>query len=255
MTGYDLIGDVHGCRDELVRLLSRLGYEVRSNTEVVVVPAGRTAIFLGDLVNRGPDTPGVLRLVMSMVEAGTALAVIGNHDVNFVRGLRGESVEKPVVIAETLRQMDSEPASFRQAAISFIEALPKRLRLDGGNLIVAHAGLPEHHHDSESAEADQFAVFGKDVPDETGKTVRYRFGPDYQGRATVVFGHYSDYRAEWVNNAVCIDTGCVYGGSLTALRYPEMELVSVPAARAYAHTAREPQFRAAATAAGLSAKT
>jgi protein phosphatase len=249
MSGYDLIGDVHGCRDELVRLLTRLGYAVQPDAEVVA-PAGRTAIFLGDLVNRGPDTPGVLRLVMSMVKTGSALAVVGNHDVNLVQGLRGQPVEKPAVIAETLRQMAAEPGSFHHEAIGFIQALPKRLRLDAGNLIVAHAGLPEQYHAVESAEADDFAVFGKDVPDESGKPVRYRFGPDYHGNATVVFGHYSDFRAEWVNNAICIDTGCVYGGSLTALRYPERELVSVPASMTYAKSAREPQFRAAAAALG-----
>jgi protein phosphatase len=247
---YDFIGDVHGCIDELTRLLNRLGYALQERADGsfdATPPPGRTLIFLGDLVNRGPDTPSVLRLVMSLVEAGTAIAIAGNHDVTLANALRGNPADKPENLVESLAQLQDEPDSFKRQAVGFIESLPRRLRLDDGRLIVAHAGLPLGYHDAEdSAEADKFAVFGRRVPDGNGQMVRYRWANDYEGEATVVYGHYSGLRAEWLNDTICIDTGCVYGGSLTALRYPERELVSVPAARIYYRSTRSEQFRAAA---------
>ena len=247
---YDLIGDVHGCIDELTALLNRLGYKLDQHADGTLdaaPPPGRTLIFLGDLVNRGPDTPAVLRLVMSLVKTRVALALAGNHDVTLAEALRGNPVTKPESLVESLTQLRDEPESFRRQVAVFIEGLPRRLRLDDGRLIVAHAGLPlEYHGLEDSAEADEFAVFGRRVPDGNGQMVRYRWANDYQGAAAVAYGHYSGLRAEWLNGTICIDTGCVYGGSLTALRYPERDLVSVPASRVYYHSARSDQFRAAA---------
>jgi protein phosphatase len=241
---YDLIGDVHGCRDELVELLRRLGYSVEGDS--VRAPQGRTAILLGDLVNKGPDVPGVLRLAMAAVADGAALAVPGNHDLVLTDHLRGIEFEYPEELAESLTQLGAEPASFSEEVIEFFDALPRRLTLDGGRLVVAHAGLPEEYHGSESEEADRFAVFGRRVPDADGRMVRYRWAADYRGEPLVVFGHYATPDAEWLNNTVCIDTGCIYGGRLTALRYPELELVSVAAAQVYSETERSSEFRAAA---------
>jgi hypothetical protein len=245
---YDLIGDVHGCRDELLALLRKLGYAVEASG--VRPPAGRTAVFLGDLVNRGPETPGVLRLVMSMIEAGAALCVAGNHDVALAGAIQGRETESADALAESLQQLAPEGPEFRTRTAAFIDALPRRLVLDGGRLIVAHAGLPEEYHGIESEEADRFAVHGRKVPGPGGELVRYFFANDYHGAATVVYGHYSQLHAIWLNRTVCIDTGCVYGGSLTALLYPEMKLVSVPAARVYFQSRRSKEFRAAALAAG-----
>jgi protein phosphatase len=248
---YDLIGDVHGCRDELLALLSKLGYQVRpaSNPEVRP-PAGRSAVFLGDLVNRGPDTPGVVRLVMGMLAAGSATCVAGNHDVALASALQGRKVEKIDALAASLQQLAGESQEFKQQLIDLVGSLPRRLSLDGGRLIVAHAGLPHEYHRSDSAEADDFAVNGREVAGPNGETVRYRWAEDYRGDATVVYGHYSQLEATWLNRTICLDTGCVYGGRLTALRYPEGELVSVPAARVYYESRRSQAFRAAALAAG-----
>jgi len=95
---FDIIGDIHGCYDELVQLLERLGYQiaVTENGErriVVTPPAGRRAVFLGDLIDRGPNAPDVLRLVMGMVEHGTAMCVPGNHEAKLLRKLRGKDVQ------------------------------------------------------------------------------------------------------------------------------------------------------------------
>ncbi len=106
---FDVIGDVHGCRAELEALLGQLGYEISRDAAGRAVdavhPAARTAVFLGDLVDRGPDTPGVLRLVMGMVASGHALAVPGNHEAKLVRALSGANVSVSHGLAETLGQL------------------------------------------------------------------------------------------------------------------------------------------------------
>ncbi|HEX4725555.1 MAG TPA: polynucleotide kinase-phosphatase [Pseudonocardiaceae bacterium] len=226
---FDVIGDVHGCHAELVALLGKLGYEVRDDG--ARHPDGRRAVFVGDLVDRGPDTPGVLRLVMGMVAAGDALAIAGNHEQKLVRALRGRQVQVSHGLAESLAQLAAEPAEFRAAATEFCDELVTHHVLDGGRLVVAHAGLPERYHGRASGRVRGFALYGdtNGETDEYGLPIRYPWANDYRGRATVLYGHTPVPSAEWVNNTMCLDTGCVFGGALTALRYPEREVVSVPA--------------------------
>ena len=104
---FDIIGDVHGCGDELEELLAALGY-ARDGDGPWRHPGGRKAVFVGDLVDRGPRVPDVLRTVMAMVEAGTALAVPGNHDLKLVKKLRGRNVQVTHGLAASLEQMESE---------------------------------------------------------------------------------------------------------------------------------------------------
>jgi protein phosphatase len=230
---FDMIGDIHGCRTELVELLDRLGYAehegVRRHLD------GRQAIFLGDLVDRGPDTPAVLKLVMAMVEAGAAICVPGNHDVKLMKALQGRQVKVSHGLAESLEQFEGEPADFRQKVVSFVDGLISHLVLDDGNLVVAHAGMHEKLQGRASGRVRSFALFGETTgeTDEFGLPVRYNWAKDYRGKAMVVYGHTPVPEPEWLNNTICLDTGCVFGGQLTALRYPERELVAVPAHRMY----------------------
>ena len=108
---FDIIGDVHGCHAELVELLGVLGYEVADDGVTVTAPEGRRAVFVGDFGDRGPSTPGVLRLVMAMAAAGTAICLPGNHDDKLVRKLKGRNVQITHGLAETLEQLDAEPRS------------------------------------------------------------------------------------------------------------------------------------------------
>jgi polynucleotide kinase-phosphatase len=226
---FDLIGDVHGCASELRTLLTTLGWEV--GLDGASHPEGRRAVFVGDLVDRGPDTPGVLRLVMGMVAAGTALCVSGNHEAKLVRALRGSKVTVSHGLAESLAQLEAEPEDFRREALAFMDGLISHYVLDDGRLVVAHAGLKEAYHGRSSGRVRAFALYGDTTgeTDEYGLPVRYPWAQDYRGAATVVYGHTPVPRAEWVNHTICLDTGVVFGGALTALRYPEREIVSVPA--------------------------
>jgi len=241
---FDVIGDVHGCRDELEALLADLGYELRTDESGRVAgarhQAGRRAVFVGDLVDRGPDTPGVLRLVMGMVAAGDALCVAGNHENKLLRALRGRKVQVTHGLAESLAQLEGEQPTFVSEVETFLDGLISHYVLDGGKLVVSHAGLPERFQGRASGRVRTFCLYGETTgeTDEFGLPVRYPWANDYRGSAMVLYGHTPVPAAEWVNGTMCLDTGCVFGGRLTALRYPERELVSVPAARIYYEPAR-----------------
>ena len=241
---FDVVGDVHGCRTELEELLTELGYALRRDGEGRAVdaehPAGRRAVFVGDLVDRGPDSPGVLRLVMGMVAAGHALCVPGNHEHKLVRALRGRDVQVTHGLERTLAQLEAEPEEFRRQVEAFCDGLVSHYVLDGGALVVAHAGLKESLQGRSSGRVRSFALYGDTTgeTDEFGLPVRYPWAQEYRGRATVLYGHTPVPTPEWVNNTLCLDTGCVFGGRLTALRYPERELVGVPARQTYYEPAR-----------------
>ena len=193
-------------------------------------------MFVGDLVDRGPDSPGVLRVVMGMVEAGTALCVRGNHDDKLLRKLRGRDVSITHGLAETLEQLAKEPPEFTERVRAFLDGLPTHYVFDGGRLVVAHAGLKEKLQGRVSDRVRAFCLYGETTgeSDEFGLPVRLNWALDYRGKAAVVFGHTTTTQPEWVNRTICIDTGCVFGGALTALRYPGSELVTVGARREYA---------------------
>ncbi|WP_402373978.1 polynucleotide kinase-phosphatase [Isoptericola rhizosphaerae] len=236
---FDIIGDVHGCADELRTLLGKLGYVIASDADGRAVgashPEGRTAVFVGDLVDRGPDTPGVLRLVMGMVAAGTALSVAGNHEAKLVRALKGAKVQVTHGLGESLAQLKAEGEDFTASALAFMDGLISHFVLDGGRLVVAHAGLKEAFHGRTSGRVRSFALYGDTTgeTDEYGLPVRYPWAREYRGKAMVVYGHTPVLEPEWVNHTICLDTGVVFGGRLTALRYPEKEIIQVPALREY----------------------
>ncbi|MER6750840.1 polynucleotide kinase-phosphatase [Streptomyces fungicidicus] len=235
LTGpFDIIGDIHGCSAELEALLGKLGYTDG------VHPEGRTAVFVGDLVDRGPDSPAVLRRVMAMVKAGHALCVPGNHENKYGRHLKGRKVQHTHGLAETVAQMDGESEEFRAEVREFIDGLVSHYVLDGGRLVVCHAGLPEKYHGRTSGRVRSHALYGETTgeTDEFGLPVRYPWAEDYRGRAAVVYGHTPVPEATWLNNTICLDTGAVFGGRLTALRWPERELVDVPAERVWYEPAR-----------------
>ncbi len=234
---FDIIGDIHGCFDELVELLGKLGYEVTGGAEnpMARAPEGRRAIFVGDLVDRGPNSPAVLRLVMSMVAAGQAYCVPGNHEEKLKKFLQGKKVQQKHGLETTVAQLESETPEFKSKAASFIDALVSHYVFDDGKLVVAHAGMKEELQGRGSGVVRQFALYGETTgeTDDFGLPVRYDWAAEYRGKAMVVYGHTPVPEATWLNRTICIDTGCVFGGQLTALRYPEKELVAVDAKQTY----------------------
>ena len=249
---FDIIGDLHGCFDELLALLERLGYRVQhaEGRFAIAHPDGRRPIFLGDLIDRGPRNVDCLRLVMDAVDGGHALCVPGNHEVKLLRKLRGRNVGMSHGLAATVAELELGPSEFRERVAAFIDGLVSHFVFDEGRLAVAHAGMKANLMNRSSSVVRDFALFGETTgeTDEFGLPVRHDWAAEYRGDAAVVYGHTPVAEAQWVNGTICIDTGCVFGGSLTALRYPERELVSVPAARTYYEPVRHPRSAPASAA-------
>lgn len=243
---FDIIGDVHGCADELVALLVKLGYRISfdisnaGRTVRVDIPEGRRLVFVGDLVDRGPRSPDVLRIVMAAVDTGRGLAVPGNHDIKFLRWLSGKQVKISHGLDRTVEQFAGESPAFSAEVKEFFETLPYHLWLEGGAIAVAHAGIREAMIGHVSGEIRSFCLYGETSgeTDEFGLPIRYHWAAEYSGKTAIVYGHTPVPEAGWVNNTLCIDTGCCFGGKLTALRWPEGEIVSVPAAAVYAKPIR-----------------
>ena len=244
---FDVIGDVHGCFDELKMLLEKMSYKVEQVDDDgrnfgfnVVPPEGRRAIFVGDLVDRGPDSVGVLKLAMSMVNAGAAFCVPGNHDAKLLRKLNGKNVQLKHGLELTVQQLEKESPDFISKLTRFLDDLVSHYVFDDGNLVVAHAGLREEMHGRGSGRVREFCLYGETTgeTDDFGLPVRYNWAAEYRGKALVVYGHTPVPEPQWLNRTIDIDTGCVFGGKLTALRYPERELVSVPALKMHYEPSR-----------------
>ena len=262
---FDIIGDIHGCYDELCDLLEKLGYEVKRDTCTALPPEGRKAVFLGDLCDRGPKNVEVLRLVMHMVKTGAAYCVAGNHDAKLLKKLRGAKVQLTHGLDKTIEQLDGlgdqggltglseldarsaqdarneqgdqggHTDSFLAEIKSFLDGLISHYVFDDGKLVVAHAGLKESYQGRGSGRVREFCLYGDTTGeiDEYGLPVRLPWADEYRGKAVVVYGHTPTPEVEIINNTFCIDTGCVFGGKLTALRYPEKEVVQVDAKQEY----------------------
>ncbi|GAA5022785.1 hypothetical protein GCM10011506_00230 [Marivirga lumbricoides] len=240
---FDIIGDVHGCIEELTELLHKLEYSVeecpydeKNFGFKVTHSRGRKLIFVGDLVNKGPDSLHVLKLAMSMVNQEIAFSVKGNHEVKLENMLNGESIKKGSSIEKTAKQLKKETRSFRTILVNFINGLPAHSVFDEGKLAVVHAGIKKKMLGKKSVIVEEFCINGepKDDLDKTKVPVRFPWAKKYSGKAMVVYGHTPVAETDWINNTINIDTGCAYGGFLTALRYPEKELVSVKALKTYA---------------------
>lgn len=237
---FDIIGDIHGCYDELCQLLEKLGYVVDKENFLAHSPEGRKAVFLGDLTDRGPKSMEVLKLVMSMVKTENAYCVLGNHDGKLLRKLKGSDVKVIYGLEKTLEQMEKETPEFIDEVKMFLDNLISHYVFDEGRLVVAHAGLKEKFQGRASRRVKDFAMYGETTgeTDEFGLPIRYDWADEYRGKAFVVYGHTPQQRVQFINNTVNIDTGCVFGGRLTALRYPEKEIVDVKAKDTYYESVR-----------------
>jgi len=244
---YDLIGDVHGCIDELRELLAVLGY-VEDAHSGVWHPDGRTLIFLGDLADRGPGGLQVWRLVLAGLEHGVARFVPGNHDSKLARYFQGRDVRISHGFEQSVRELAALPVGERTLLADLICRTildaPPYLLLDRDRLVAAHAGVEEWMIGGNSRQISIFARFGEKTGEHNalGLPLRRDWAGTYQGRPLIVYGHTPTPEPVFRNNTVNIDQGCAFGGRLTALRYPELATVSVPARRVYAHPSMAEQM-------------
>lgn len=235
---FDIIGDVHGCIDELELLLKALGYQ--KHAFGYVHPKGRKAVFVGDLCDRGPGSLEVLSLVMMMVKAGEARMVLGNHDDKLLRALKGRNIQMNHGIDVTLSAIEKESREHIEEIKAFLDARPLYLVLDGGRLLVAHAGMKTRFVGRCDSEVRTFCLYG-DVSgefDEYGMPIRGDWASKYHGSSVIVYGHEPHREPRMINRTYGIDTACAFGGKLTALRYPEKTIVQVNAKQQYADPIR-----------------
>lgn len=233
----DCIGDVHGCYEELVLLLKKLGYQ-KSNTSFAH-PHGRKLAFVGDLTDRGPHSLKVIKLVYSLVKDDQAYYVPGNHCDKLYRFFLGRNVQQKHGLETTVAELNNvskeEYSQIRKMFLFLVEKSPLYHVLDSGNLVIAHAGIQAKDIGQTNKRVKTFVLYG-DITGETnpdGTPVRRDWSKSYNGRAVVVYGHTPVKEPRFLNHTVNIDTGCVFGGKLTALRYPEMTTVQVPSSMPY----------------------
>lgn len=235
---FDIIGDVHGCYDELERLVLKLGYQItrdNDNRFCVSHPDYRRLVFLGDLTDRGPRIPEVLQFAMDVTQTSGALCVPGNHDIKLLHQLCGKKVQITHGFGDTLSQLHGKSDLFKGQLKDWLNGLVSHYVLDNGKLVVAHAGMKQAYQGRGSAKVREFALYGETTgeTDESNLPIRCDWAADYRGKALVVYGHTPQAVPYRLNHTINIDTGCVFGGNLTAYRYPEDETVSVKSLTCY----------------------
>ncbi|WLR53814.1 bis(5'-nucleosyl)-tetraphosphatase PrpE [Mesobacillus subterraneus] len=234
----DLIGDLHGCYVEFEILTKRLGYDWSSG--LPVHPGGRHLAFVGDLTDRGPESLKTANLVWELVvNKKSAFYVPGNHCNKLYRYLLGNKVQTThgleTTVAEFMSLKPEQKNEFREKFLQLYDSAPLYHVLDKGRLVVAHAGIREDYIGKSNSKVKTFVLYG-DITGQSnpdGTPVRRDWARNYQGKAIIVYGHTPVKEPRVINNTYNIDTGVVFGGNLTALRYPEMELVSVPSTMAF----------------------
>ncbi|MEG6523529.1 metallophosphoesterase [Desulfotomaculum sp. 1211_IL3151] len=234
---FDIIGDVHGCLEELSELLQELGYHRKGPS--FIHPKGRKIIFLGDLGDRGPRCLDSIGLVMEMVHREHALYVPGNHCNKLYRYLLGRNVQikygMEKTVAEFMALCATEKEIFSREFISFYENAPLYLILDDGKLVTVHAGIKANMIGQVNKRIMSFCLYGDTTGEVTpeGLPIRRDWAKNYRGQALIVYGHTPIEEPIFRSNTINIDTGCAMGGKLTALRYPERQLVQVGAKKVY----------------------
>lgn len=234
---FDIIGDIHGCYDELMYLLEKLGY--RFDDGIHIHPDGRMPAFVGDAMDRGPDSLKVMELLFARQDRGILHYSPGNHCNKLYRFMKGNQVQLAhgleITIADWQSMPKKEQQNFRERYIRFYEELPQYLVLRD-DLIVAHAGLKQEMIGVPvNRKIAVFTLYG-DITGKfhaDGRPVRRDWAKSYKGGPWIVYGHTPTEEPYLINKTANIDTGCVFGGSLTAFRFPEKELVAVPSSQPY----------------------
>lgn len=230
---YDIVGDVHGCFQEFKHLTARMDYEWKNG--LPFHEDGRKLIFAGDITDRGPDSVAMIETVSGIVKRCGGLYVPGNHCNKLYRYMIGRPVRVAHGLETTVQELDvlaeKERRRIFQIFIDLYEHSPFRLILDHRNLVVCHAGIREEDIDSPiDKKIRSFILYGDTTGrrDEHGLPERRDWAKYYHGSALIVYGHTPVKKPRWKNRTLNLDTGCVFGGALSALRYPEQQIISVP---------------------------
>ncbi|GGA74135.1 bis(5'-nucleosyl)-tetraphosphatase PrpE [Ornithinibacillus halotolerans] len=240
----DVIGDIHGCYDELCMLFEELGYNLEQG--IYIHPKGRIPVFVGDLTDRGPDSLNVIQLVYEMVITHKkAKYVPGNHCNKLYRFFLGNKVQQKHGLETTVAEYESldvkKKGHIQNQFMRLYEEAPLYLNLPEANAVIAHAGIKKSYIGRNDKKVKTFVLYG-DITgkfDESGKPIRRDWAQHYDGDQWIVYGHTPILRPRIVNKTINIDTGCVFGNQLTAFRLPEEKTIAVPSSLPF----QEEKFR------------
>ncbi len=210
------IGDVHGCAEELDALLKECGWQ-----------PGERVVLVGDLVAKGPDSAGV---VCRARELGL-LAVRGNHDEHVLRWHQGHGKAGKKLKPEHQQVLDTlTPADWK-----YLASLPLYLRLPELNVIAVHAGLVPTVPLQEQRQEHLLNLRSITPDGQPSKRVDggTPWASHWRGPELILFGHDAMRGLQRHPHAIGLDSGCVYGGRLTAYVLPEGRFYSVPSRRSY----------------------
>ncbi|SDZ56251.1 polynucleotide kinase-phosphatase [Evansella caseinilytica] len=242
--GIDIIGDIHGCYDEMIQLLENLGY-VKNDEQLYLHPAGRKFVSIGDCMSRGSRSLDTMLFFTRHINNGLAYMIDSNHGWKIARWLDGKNVvlnhgdEK---VAEEFSEYERKHGAGAAAALKqdiktvLLKAPSHYVFTRNGTavLVCVHAGIKDKYIGKQSKRISDFCRYGDtDGFDEQGKPIRKDWFLHHQTKACIVWGHDPKPQPLLINNTVNIDQGVVFGGKLTAFRYPEKEFVAVDAAMDY----------------------
>ncbi|MDY0396091.1 bis(5'-nucleosyl)-tetraphosphatase PrpE [Virgibacillus halophilus] len=234
---YDIIGDIHGCYDELIHLFFDLGYKQENG--LYLHDEGRIPVFLGDITDRGPNSVQTISLVYHLLEQQKAMYVPGNHCNKLYRYFLGNPVQIAHGLETTVAELQQQPRkkqqTIRQQFMTIYENAPLYLELPEVNVVVAHAGIKASYIGRHDKKTKSFVLYGEPTGkfDYRGMPVRLDWAKDYHGQRWIVYGHTPVKTPRQVNHTINIDTGCVFGNALSAFRLPEKEIVSIPSRQPY----------------------
>jgi polynucleotide kinase-phosphatase len=249
--GIDFIGDIHGCFDEFIEMLTQLGYQ-ENEEGYYIHPEGRKILSLGDVLSRGPKSIETLQFFHKHVSEGHAYMIDSNHGWKIARWLDDKNVKMAhgdenvaAEFEEYERKNGSDAAVELKGQIKelLLEAKSHYIvRKNGVNAVVAvHAGIKDHYIGKQSARISDFCRYGdSEGLDENGKPIRKDWSISHKSSELILWGHDPKPQPLLVNNTLNIDQGVVFGGSLTAYRYPERQFVSVKAKQDYANVPDNP---------------
>ncbi|AXF55662.1 bis(5'-nucleosyl)-tetraphosphatase PrpE [Salicibibacter kimchii] len=232
--GLDFIGDIHGCRKELHALLQKLGYEKKKGT--YTHPEHRKLVFIGDITDRGPDSVNVIEDVSTLVNKETAYYIPGNHCDKLYRYFLGRPVQIRHGLETTVAELHALPeASYQRIRRSFMrlfEEAPLYAAFHHDEIVAAHAGIRRNDIGKTNKAVRSFVLYG-DVDQGEQRPGQLPKRRDWVVKETnespwIVYGHTPVKTPRVFRRTINIDTGCVFGGALTAFRYPEITTVSVP---------------------------
>ncbi|PJN91115.1 polynucleotide kinase-phosphatase [Bacillus sp. mrc49] len=240
--GIDIIGDIHGCHEELILLLDKLGYQ-KNQEGLYLHPDGRKFVSVGDVMSRGPESLRTMLFFHEHVQKGVAYMIDSNHGWKIARWLDGRNVtlhhgdEK---VAEDFKRYEEEhgsekTAETKQALKKFLLQAPSHYVFTKNGVqtvICVHAGIKDAFIGKQSEAISDFCRYGDtDGFDERGKPVRKDWYISHKKSTLIVWGHDPKPQPLLINNTINIDQGAVFGGALTAFRYPEGEVISVQASQ------------------------